>query len=240
MPVRLSRSFLFLLLLLLGCEVAAADDFYAERQKMVQEQVIMRGITDENVIAAMRMVPRHLFVPMMLRLAAYGDRPLPIGHYQTISQPYMVALMSEKLALKPGDRVLEVGTGSGYEAAVLAQMGMQVYTIEVVDSLGKEAEVLLHNLGYKNVKVKIGDGFGGWPEHAPFDAVIVTCAPEKVPPPLIEQTREGGRIVIPVGKPGDQKLWVMERKEGKLEKRAILPVRFVPMTGKAEKAEEER
>ena len=236
MPLRLAPLCLVCLTILLGCQRAEAD-FYAERQEMVKEQVVMRGIADENVIAAMRAVPRHLFVPVMVRRFAYDDRPLPIGHYQTISQPFMVALMSEKLGVKPGDRVLEIGTGSGYQAAVLAQMGMKVHTIEIVEPLGKEAEALLKNLGYKEVKVKVGDGFRGWPEYAPFDAVIVTCAPEKVPPPLVEQTREGGRIVIPVGKPSDQKLYVMEKKEGRLEKEAVLPVLFVPMTGEAERAE---
>lgn len=239
MTERLIRPFLAFLMILLGCRMATAG-FYERCQEMVKAQVIMRGITNDNVIAAMRAVPRHLFVPIMMRRLAYDDRPLPIGYYQTISQPYMVALMSEKLAVKPGERVLEVGTGSGYQAAILAQMGMKVYTIEIVEPLARDAEATLKNLGYKDVKVKTGDGFRGWPEFAPFDAVIVTCAPEKVPPPLVEQTREGGRIVIPVGKPGDQKLYVMEKKEGKLEKEAIVPVVFVPMTGEAEKAESKR
>ena len=158
---------------------------------------------------------------------------MPIGYDQTISQPFIVALMTDKLQLKSTDRVLEIGTGSGYQAAILAELAAEVYTIEIVEPLGKSAAATLQQLGYKNVQVRIGDGYEGWPEHAPFDAVIVTCAPEKVPPALVEQTREGGRIIIPVGKPSDQKLYLLEKKDGRLRQEAILPVRFVPMTGEA-------
>src|SRR5262249_3683730 len=165
----------------------------------------------------------------------YTDGPLPIGSDQTISQPYIVAFMTEQLRLKPSDRVLEIGTGSGYQAAILAGLAAQVYTVEIVESLGKKAAETLQRLGYKNVEVKIGDGYQGWPERAPFDAIIVTCAPEKIPQALIDQTKEGGRIIIPVGRLPDQNLYLLEKKAGRLEQRAILPVLFVPMTGEAQK-----
>ncbi len=163
----------------------------------------MRGVTDARVLAAMRKVPRDAFVPEAVRDLSYTDQPLPIGYDQTISQPYIVALMTEKLRVKPTDRVLEIGTGSGYQAAILGELAAEVYTIEIVKPLGKRAAATLQRLGYKNVHVKIGDGYQGWPEHAPFDAIIVTCAPDHVPRPLIEQTKEGGRIIIPVGSAGD-------------------------------------
>ena len=235
MTVGLSRAALGVLLALASCKPAAAParDFAAERAQMVKEQIVMRGATDARVVAAMGKVPREAFVPFLVRRFSYLDRPLPIGFDQTISQPFIVAFMTEKLRLKPTDRVLEIGTGSGYQAAILGELAAQVYTIEIVEPLGKIAATTLRQLGYKNVQVKIGDGYQGWPEQAPFDAVIVTCAPEKVPPPLVEQTKEGGRIIIPVGQPSDQKLYLLEKKEGVLKQEAILPVLFVPMTGEA-------
>ncbi len=236
MAARLDSFAICLLLCLTSCKAATvpAQNFAAERERMVQQQIIMRGIADERVLAAMRKVPREQFVPEPIRDLSYSDRPLPIGEEQTISQPFIVAFMTDKLEVKPGDRVLEIGTGSGYQAAILAEMGAKVYTIEIVQSLGERAAATLERLGYKNVHVKIGDGYRGWPEHAPFDAVIVTCAPERVPQPLVDQTKEGGRIVIPVGPPNDQRLYVLEKKAGRLERRAILAVRFVPMTGRAD------
>ena len=235
MAVRRARALLFLLLLGASCKPAetSAREFAAERERMVRQQVAMRGVTDERVLAAMRKVPREQFVPEAIRDRSYSDGPLPIGYEQTISQPFVVALMTEKLQLKPADRVLEIGTGSGYQAAILGELAAEVYTIEIVEPLGKSAEATLRRLGYKNVHVKIGDGYKGWPEHAPYDAVIVTCAPDHVPLPLVEQTREGGRIIIPVGPAGAQNLYLLEKKDGRLKQRSVLPVRFVPMTGEA-------
>ena len=194
-----------------------------------------RGIHEERVLAAMAKVPREEFVPQEVRPASYTDQPLPIGYSQTISQPYVVAFMTEQLQLKRDDHVLEIGTGSGYQAAILAELVAEVYTIEIVEALAKNAEATLGRLGYKNVHVKAGDGYKGWPEHAPFDAVIVTCAPDHVPQPLVDQMKEGGRMIIPVGAMGEQELYLLEKKNGRLEKRAVLPVRFVPMTGEAER-----
>jgi len=202
---------------------------------MVMEQLMPRGVHQERVLGAMAKVPREEFVPPELRAASYADQALPIGHGQTISQPFIVAFMTEELELKPGDRVLEIGTGSGYQAAVLAELMAEVFTIEIIEPLAKNAEATLARLGYKNVHVKIGDGYKGWPEHAPFDAIIVTCAPDRIPRPLTEQLKEGGRMIIPVGGPGDQELYLLEKKNGQLEQRAVLPVRFVPMAGEAEK-----
>src|SRR5436309_9362637 len=166
---------------------------------MVQQQLMPRSIRDARVLAAMSKVPREEFVPSESRAASYEDGPLPIGYDQTISQPYIVAFMTEKLQPKPDHRVLEVGTGSGYQAAVLAELVADVYTIEIVEPLAKNAEATLQRLGYKNVHVKVGDGYKGWPEYAPFDSIIVTCAPEQVPPALVDQLKEGGRMIIPVG-----------------------------------------
>ena len=221
-----------------GCHqrTISTSEAAAERQKMVEEQLKPRGIHDERVLAAMAKVPREEFVPQNMRAQSYADSALPIGHDQTISQPFIVAYMTEQLRLQPTDRVLEIGTGSGYQAAVLAELAKDVYTIEIVEPLAKDASARLAQLGYNNAHVKIGDGYQGWPEVAPFDAIIVTCAPDKVPEPLAQQLKEGGRMIIPVGTGMmDQQLYLLEKKDGELAQRAILPVRFVPMAGEAAK-----
>ena len=202
---------------------------------MVQQQLVARGIKDERVLAAMGKVPREEFVPPESRDASYEDGPLPIGYDQTISQPYIVAFMTEQLRPKPSDRVLEIGTGSGYQAAILAGLVKEVYSIEIVEPLAKNAEATLARLGCKNIHVKIGDGYKGWPEAAPFDAIVVTCAPDKVPQPLTDQLKEGGRLVIPVGERFAQQLYVLEKKNGQLKESVTLPVRFVPMLREPEK-----
>lgn len=200
------------------------------RLQMVEEQIRGRGIKDPKVLAAMSRVPRHLFVPGTSRGLAYTDGPLPIGKGQTISQPYIVAFMTESLALSSTDRVLEVGTGSGYQAAILAEIVQEVYTIEIVPELGREAKERLHRMGYKNITVRIGDGYRGWPEQAPFDAILVTAAPEQVPPALLEQLKDGGRLCLPVGPTGlPQSLVLFTKEKGRLKKKVLLPVRFVPM-----------
>jgi len=213
----------------------ARDDARYEqaRRAMVETQVAARGITDPLVLEAMRRVPRHLFVPSELKDQAYRDTPLPIGHRQTISQPYIVALMTELTKPAPTMKVLEIGTGSGYQAAVLAECVSRVYTIEILPELGREAARLLAELGYDNVSTRIGDGYDGWPEHAPFDAIIVTAAPANIPKPLLEQLAVGGRLVIPVGEQS-QDLVVVTRTETGYERRPASYVRFVPMTGKAQ------
>jgi protein-L-isoaspartate(D-aspartate) O-methyltransferase len=218
-----------------GQKAPPVADFAAKRQRMVQQQLMTRGIHEERVLAAMAKVPREEFVPPDSRAESYEDGPLQIGYRQTISQPYIVAFMTEQLQPKRNDRVLEVGTGSGYQAAILAELVAEVYTIEIIEPLAKSAEATLQRLGYKNVHVKAGDGYKGWPEHAPFDAITVTCAPDHVPQPLIDQLKEGGRMIIPVGGFGDQELYLLEKKNGQLQRRAVLPVRFVPMTGEATK-----
>ncbi|HUT62573.1 MAG TPA: protein-L-isoaspartate(D-aspartate) O-methyltransferase, partial [Anaerolineae bacterium] len=205
-------------------------NFTLERQKMVVHQIAARGIKDTRVLEAMNKVPRHLFVPDGYLSSAYADYPLPIGEGQTISQPYIVAFMTESLDLKPDDRVLEIGTGSGYQAAILAEIVHEVYTIEIIESLGERARTLLGKMGYENIFVKIGDGYKGWPDEAPFDAIIVTCAPEDIPPALIEQLKEGGRMIIPVGSVGGvQELVRVVKREGRVKTEDVLPVRFVPM-----------
>jgi protein-L-isoaspartate(D-aspartate) O-methyltransferase len=217
---------------------AVADSRWAlARKKMVTEQLSGpgRNITNAQVLTVMEKVPRHEFVPERWRAQAYEDRPLPIGYDQTISQPYIVAFMTEKLEPKPSDQVLEIGTGSGYQAAVLSEMVAEVYTIEIIAVLAKRAAADLQRLGYTNVHVRAGDGYRGWPEKAPFDAVIVTCAPENVPAPLVEQLKEGGRMIIPVGPSWNQELILLHKQGGRLERRAVMPVRFVPMTGQSQK-----
>lgn len=208
----------------------------AERERMVALQIEARGVRDPLVLAAMSKVPRHLFVPAPSRGAAYADRPLPIGWEQTISQPYVVALMTQALELAPGKRVLEVGTGSGYQAAVLAEITPDVYTIEIVPELGRSAAHTLTALGYDSVRARIGDGYDGWPEAAPFDAIVVTAAPGFVPPALVEQLAPNGRLVLPVrDAPGEQHLWLVSKDaQGAVSERELGGVRFVPMTGKAQ------
>ena len=210
------------------------DPFAAKRAAMVKEQVAARGVREPAVIDALRTVPRHLFIPPELRGEAYEDFPLPIGEGQTISQPYVVAVMTQSLALGKGDNVLEVGTGSGYQAAVLSLLAASVYSIEINENLARRAADTLKSLGYANVHVRNGDGFFGWPEQAPFDAIIVTCAVDRVPPRLLEQLAEGGRLVVPLGDARSfQTLTLITKKNGKLVVREIFDVRFVPMTGEA-------
>jgi len=213
-----------------------ADAFTGWRRRMVLEQLAgpVRGITNSRVLAVMERVPRHEFMPVHLRESAYEDSALPIGYGQTISQPYVVAFMTEKLEPKFTDKVLEIGTGSGYQAAVLAELVKEVYTIEIVEALAVRAAVDLKRCSYTNVHVRAGDGYQGWPEAAPFDAIIVTCAPERVPPPLVDQLKDGGRMIIPVGATGDQILLLLHKRGGILEQHAVLPVRFVPMTGQVQ------
>jgi protein-L-isoaspartate(D-aspartate) O-methyltransferase len=213
-------------------------DLKAARERMVSEQIERRGVKDARLLEVMRITPRHEFMPLDTRELAYDDRAIPIGYGQTISQPYMVAFMTEALALKPEDRVLEIGTGSGYQAAVLAGLVKEVYTIEIVEVLGKQAAATLDRLNYKNVKTRIGDGYRGWPEAAPFDAIIVTCAPDDIPAPLVEQLAEGGRMVIPVGPEGEpQNLVLLRKTKGEIVKQKSLPVVFVPMTGEGVKGQ---
>ena len=211
------------------------SEFREERIHMVRTQMVQRSpaIRDSEVLEAMRQVPRHLFVPWALKRLAYEDHPLPIGHGQTISQPYIVALMTEALQLKKHSKVLEIGTGSGYQAAVLSELTPQVFTMEIITPLASEARERLQKLGYHTVEVRAGDGYFGWPEEAPFDGIIVTCAAGHIPPPLIAQLRQGGRMVIPVGGVYQvQRLMVVTKdQDGKVRTQELLPVRFVPMTG---------
>lgn len=236
--LRLPGRLVFCLLIAIIClflpalngraDTADEKEYAFQREKMVAEQIEARGIHDPQVLKAMRKVKRHQFVPEGLRAGAYGDHALPIGEGQTISQPYIVALMTAVVKPEPGMKVLEIGTGSGYQAAILAELCKSVYTIEIVDALGKRAGKLLAGL-YKNVHVRIGDGYQGWPEEAPFDAILVTCAPTQVPRPLADQLKEGGRMVIPVGESWVQELVVLTKRNGRLDQHAIIPVRFVPM-----------
>jgi len=208
------------------------ETFKERRERMVQEQIAARGVRDERVLLAMRIVPRHKFVSEDLIDSAYDDSPLPIGCGQTISQPYIVALMTELLEVEEKDKILEVGTGSGYQAAILAQMEVEVFTIEIFEELGTSARKRLKDLGYSKIRVRIADGYYGWPEEAPFDAIIVTCAASHVPPPLIGQLKEGGRMCIPVGSVfWAQNLMLVQKKNGDITTKNILPVRFVPLLG---------
>jgi protein-L-isoaspartate(D-aspartate) O-methyltransferase len=241
MPTRI-RSWVLASLWWLGCGAsprdaapAAADASAEPRARMVREQLVARGIRDTRVLAAMGSVPRHELVPENERDAAYEDRPLPIGEDQTISQPYIVAAMSEAAALRGSERVLEVGTGSGYQAAVLSVLAREVYTIELEPVLAARAKRDLERLGYANVHTRTGDGYRGWPEAAPFDAIVVTAAPDHVPPALLEQLALGGRLVIPVGDRSEQELWIYTKTENGVERRRMMPVRFVPLRGEAEK-----
>ncbi len=212
-------------------------DWKARREQMVRSQIESRGVRDPEVLQAMRAVPRHLFVPDEMRDASYQDSPLPIGEGQTISQPYIVALMTELLEVGPGSRVLEIGTGSGYQAAVLADMGVEVFSIEIRPGLCERAQRTLADLDYRLARVRCGDGYGGWPDEAPFDGIIVTAAPARIPQPLLDQLGEGARMVIPVGE-FYQELKVITRTGDRFEERSVIPVRFVPMTGEIERQPE--
>jgi protein-L-isoaspartate(D-aspartate) O-methyltransferase len=217
---------------LTACHPQEPQDFVIERQRMVEAQLLAPGrdIKSPRVLEAMASVPRHEFVPQQVRKFAYRDRPLPIGYGATISQPFVVAFMTEQLDPKPADRVLEIGTGSGYQAAILSRLAAEVYTIEIVRPLAERAAATLKRLGYNNVKVLTGDGYNGWPAYAPFDSIIVTCAPDHIPQPLIDQLKDGGRMIIPVGAFWNQELYLLRKRGTKVEQQAVLPVAFVPMT----------
>lgn len=212
---------------------AKPDPLQSSRDEMVNTQIAARGIRDERVLRALREEPRHLYVPEARRHLAYGDHPLPIGHDQTISQPYIVARMTEALELRPGDKVLEIGTGSGYQAAILGRMGMRTYSIEIVAPLCRSSREILDRLGHNDVQTRCGDGHGGWPGAAPFDAILVTAAPEAIPTPLIDQLSVGGRMVIPLGGGQQWLLRLRKGQDGTLHRETLDAVRFVPMTGKA-------
>jgi protein-L-isoaspartate(D-aspartate) O-methyltransferase len=227
------RHVLFLIIVSWLCPVQTEDVFKQQREAMVKEQIQNRGVKNAAVLNAMRKVPRHKFVPSGSISEAYDDGPLPIGYGQTISQPYIVAYMTEIIKPGPEQRVLEIGTGSGYQAAVLSEIVKEVYTIEIVDALSKQATSRLTGLNYKNVHVKSDDGYYGWEEHAPFDAIVVTAAAEHIPPPLIGQLKEGGKMIVPVGTPFMvQKLMLVEKSGGKTRTTELIPVRFVPFKRK--------
>lgn len=225
---------LFIGILIDSGKSQSTTDFDRLRQRMVKQDIELRGVNNPSVLNALLTVERHRFVPPELLDVAYSDRPLPIGHGQTISQPFIVAYMTELLQVDSTHKVLEIGTGSGYQAAVLAELAKEVYTIEIVAPLGQQAEDRLKSLGYSNVHVKIGDGYLGWPEHAPFDRIIVTAAPETVPPILVEQLKRGGRMVVPAGPRfwGQDLLIVEKDANGKITRESTIPVRFVPMIHK--------
>lgn len=225
----------FLSFLLMTISAKDSESLYAGlRNRMVEEQIVARGIKDDRVISAMKKVPRHHFIPEKNRAYAYKDEPVSIGYEQTISQPYIVALMTECLRIKGNEKVLEIGTGSGYQAAILAELAKEIYTIEIIEPLGRLAKTRLDEMGYKNIKVKIGDGYRGWKEYAPFDCIIVTAAPSEIPQTLIEQLKVGGKMVIPVGK-WFQDLVLIEKLDKGIKKSTVAPVRFVPMTGDAQR-----
>lgn len=209
----------------------ARDKYDRAREEMVERQLVARGITDAAVLDAMRQIPRERFLPTRLAPYAYEDSPQPIGSGQTISQPYIVALMTQVLEIKPGDRVLEIGAGSGYQAAILAHMGAEVHSIEIICQLATKAQRVLDELGYKNAHVMCGDGYSGDPEHAPYQGIIVTCSPDHVPPPLVEQLAEGGRMVIPLEQGYPQVLVLVRKVKGEMMRQDITGVLFVPMTG---------
>ena len=227
-----------LLSVALTTTLTAADIYQEQRKKMVQRDIWGRGIRDKQLLAAMEKIPRHLLVEQRYRHNAYADHPLPIGEGQTISQPFVVALMTETLKLRPGDRVLEIGTGSGYQAAVLAEIVKEVWTIEIRQGLARQAAARLKELGYATVRVKYADGYFGWEEQAPFDAIIITAAVNHIPPPLIKQLKEGGRMILPLGSTVYYQTLtlVTKRKGGELDVQQLDPVAFVPMTGEAQKS----
>lgn len=231
MPLLCFASLMLFALFSANCQSKAPgqNDFQRQRENMVERQIAARGVRDPRVLAAFRKVPRHLFVPEQYRDEAYEDHPLPIGEGQTISQPYIVAFMTEALAPDSNMNVLEIGTGSGYQAAILGEICREVYTIEIFESLGRRADSLLAELGYDNITVKVGDGYQGWEAHSPFNAIIVTCSPSHIPQPLKAQLAEGGRMIIPVGEHYAQELVLLTKKDGKMIEEAILPVLFVPM-----------
>jgi protein-L-isoaspartate(D-aspartate) O-methyltransferase len=238
LPMR--RVLLTVFCLFLAAAAACAQDIYdRDRQRMIAEDIKGRGVESEPVLKAMGEVPRELFVPLRYRGSAYADNPLPIGEGQTISQPYVVALMTEALKLRPSDKVLEIGTGSGYQAAVLAEIAGEVYTIEIRETLAQSAEERLEKLGYRNVHVKYADGYFGWPEHAPFDAIIITAAVNHIPPSLIKQLKDGGKLIVPLGQTTFYQTLTLATKleGGEMRLVQMSPVRFVPMVGEALKVE---
>lgn len=229
---------LIVVLLAAGCGrgmKSETDSERASREAMVRSQILARGVQEPRLVAALRRIPRHLFLEDAYRSEAYADHPVPIGEGQTITQPYVAALMTELLELSPESRTLEVGTGSGYESALLASLSREVYSIEIVPSLSQEAQARLSSLGFTNVHFRIGDGYVGWPEKAPFDAILVAAAPRAVPQPLLDQLAPGGKMVIPVGASYQELKVYSKSREGALAERSVLPVRFVPMTGEAQK-----
>lgn len=241
MKISLKYKIILLCLIVAGSnrvmsQVQANQDYTQKRHHMVESQIMSRGVTSNHILNAMRKVKRHLFVPDNLQQFAYADEPLPIGYGQTISQPYIVAYMTDALDLNTNSKVLEIGTGSGYQAAILAEIVNKVYSIEIVEPLGLHAKSILDQIGYRNIYSRIGDGYQGWPEAAPFDAIIVTAAPPEIPQPLINQLKVGGRMIIPVGV-GYQELILITKKKDGVEKKSLLPVRFVPMTGEIQKKE---
>lgn len=235
------RLYLIVFFMLFSCgqkqsiNIESEEMYEKMRLTMVREQIERRGVKNKNVLDAIRKVPRHKFVPVHLQKYAYADEPLPIGEDQTISQPYIVAFMTEQLQLKPGYKVLEIGTGSGYQAAILGEISDSVFTIEIVDVLAQRAKETLENLGYKHIFVKSGDGYKGWPEQAPFDAIIITAAPTKIPQPLVKQLKIGGRMILPLGEYSQELVLLEKNNEKDVTKKPLLPVRFVPMTGEIEK-----
>lgn len=229
---KISASCLALVFITINClngQDFKKDKYFLQRKTMVEQQIKERGIHSPKVLGALMDVQRHKFVPDEYKNFSYDDRPLPIGHDQTISQPYIVAYMTEILNPDPSKKVLEIGTGSGYQAAILSLLYKEVYTIEIIGPLGEQAKKVFAEEGYSNIKVKVGDGYKGWKEYAPFDAIIVTCAPTNIPQSLVQQLAEGGKMIIPVGKPYNQVLYLLEKRGGKIRKTATLSVQFVPM-----------